>query len=297
MLRLTSGILLLVGVLTGTLRDSSRNPLPADRGGYKVIEADFHVHSHFGDGILSPFSLVLQAQRQGLHAIAITDHNQIFAAKCGRWFSKRIGGPTVLVGEEVTAPSFHLIAVGLTNRVKWQQSAAEAIQEIQRQGGIAIAAHPTRKFWEGFDKPAMQQLDGTEVMHTLSYASGNRGEEIRAFYRTAEANGRSLTAIGSSDYHWFDSLGMVRTYVFVRSNSESEILDALRNGRTVVYDREGTEYGKPELIALLKDHPVNRNVDDHNYRAMSITDRVGRACGWFGLLGLVVFGSRKQRRL
>jgi predicted metal-dependent phosphoesterase TrpH len=169
--RIISGMLVLLGIIAGTLCDSGRSASRNERGGYQIIEADFHMHSHFGDGILSPFSLVLQARRQGLHAIAITDHNQIFGARCARWFAKLIGGPTVLVGEEITAPSFHMIAVGLTDRVTWRQSAAEAIGEVHRQGAVAIAGHPNRKYWAAYDD-VIRELDGAEVMHPVSYTSG-----------------------------------------------------------------------------------------------------------------------------
>jgi predicted metal-dependent phosphoesterase TrpH len=293
MLRTISGMLVLLGIVSGTLSDSAQSPSRNERGGYEVIEADFHVHSHFGDGILSPFSLVLQARRQGLQAIAITDHNQIFGARCARWFSKLIGGPTVLVGEEITAPAFHLIAVGLNERVTWRQSPSDAIREIHRQGGVAIAGHPGRKYWTAYDD-VIQELDGTEVMHPVAYTSGERGKEIREFYRRADASGRNLTAVGSSDYHWFNSLGLCRTFVFVRNNDEREILNALREGRTVVYDAEGTAYGKPELVRLVQEQPVKRDVRDYDYAGSGILDRVTRSFGWLGLIGLVLCGRRES---
>jgi PHP domain len=293
MLRIISGMLVILGVVAGTFSDPLRTTRPAERGGYKLIQADLHVHSHLGDGILSPFSLVLQARRQGLDAIAITDHNQIVGARSAHWFSTLIGGPTVLVGEEITAPSFHLIGVGLTDRVTWKQSAAGAIGEIHQQGGVAIAAHPGRKYWAAYDD-VIRELDGTEVMHTVAYASGERGKEIRDFYRRAETSGHNLTAVGSSDYHWFNSLGLCRTYVFVRNNDEREILDALRDGRTVVYDPEGTGYGEPGLIRLLQEQPVRREVGDYEYSGSGLIDRVARTCAWFGLLGLVLFGRQKR---
>jgi PHP domain len=296
MLRIISGLLVLFGVLTGTLSDSWRNPIPHERGGHTIIEGDFHVHSHSGDGALSPFGLVLESRRRGLHTIAITDHNQVFSAKCGRWFSRLIGGPTVLVGEEITAPDFHLIGVGLSNRVTWRQSAAQAIAEVHRQGGVAIAAHPTRRFWEGFNQDVIKELDGAEVMHPLSYTAGNRGEQLRAFYQNAEASGRRLTPVGSSDYHWFTSLGMARTYLFVRDNTEDGVLDALRNGQTVVFDADGREYGKPELVQLLEEHRLSEATRGHNDAGKNAIDLLGRTGAWFGLLGLVLLGRRKTRR-
>ena len=119
MLRLISGMLAILGAVAGTVSNPSLLLPPPERGTYKIVEADLHVHTHLGDGILSPFSLVLQARHQGLHAFAITDHNQILAGKWTRRFSNLIGGPTVLLGEEITAPDFHMIGVGLSERVAW----------------------------------------------------------------------------------------------------------------------------------------------------------------------------------
>ena len=44
-------------------------------------------------------------------------------------------------------------------------------------------------------------------------------------------------------------LGVCRTYVFTQDTSEQGILDAIRERRTVVYDR-GQVYGDPALIRL-----------------------------------------------
>ncbi|HET6890388.1 MAG TPA: hypothetical protein VFH31_04745, partial [Pyrinomonadaceae bacterium] len=103
MIRLVAGILLIIGIAGGTLTETKRDVLPTQRDKYKVVEADFHVHAFFGDGQLSPFGIVSQARHKGLHALAITGHNQIFTGRLGRWFSHLIGGPTVLIGEEITA--------------------------------------------------------------------------------------------------------------------------------------------------------------------------------------------------
>ena len=291
--RYVSAALLLIGLLGGTFHRTSQPTSPAERGGYKVVEADFHVHSHAGDGLLSPFGLVLFAQRQGLHAFAITDHNQTFAAPAGKWFSDLIGGPTVIVGEEITAPDYHLIGVGLTQRVTWKQSLADSINEIHRQGGVAIAAHPGRKYDQAFE-PSINDLDGAEIMHPLAHASSERATELRESYQRGKAASLDLAAVGSSDYHWFNSLGLCRTYVFARNNNEQEILDALRKGRTVVYDVEGNAFGDAESIKLLQEQPIKRDSVDYNYRGSSTIDTLTRTCGWLGLAGLLFFRRRKR---
>lgn len=285
---------MITGLAAGTLTDRTSDTGAVRRGGYDVIAVDFHVHSFLGDGMLSPFALATRARRQGLHALAITDHNRLFAAKAGRWYSRFIGGPTVIVGEEITAPGFHIIAVGIDKHVTWRQSAAEVIENIHRQGGVAIAAHPTRRFWPEFNGNVVMQLDAAEVAHTNQYASNGKWQEMTSFYRQAEHSGHHLTAVGSSDYHWFNSLGICRTYVFVRNNDEAEILEALRAGRTVVYDREGNAYGNPELIRLLQDQPIRRDRGDYNYSGSGGVDVITRTFAWLGLIGLVLFGRKAK---
>ena len=156
------------------------------------------------------------------------------------------------------------------------------------------AAHPTRRFWPALNDNVLRHLDAAEVVHPNEYASNGKWQEMRNFYQQTERVGYDLTAVGSSDYHWFNSLGICRTYVFVRNNDEAEILDALRAGRTVVYDREGNAYGNPELIELLQDEPIMRESGDYTYRGTGVVDVVTRTLGWLGVIGLVLFGRKKK---
>ena len=45
-----------------------------DLPGFKTLACDFHMHTVFSDGNVWPTVRVAEAWRQGLHAIAITDH-------------------------------------------------------------------------------------------------------------------------------------------------------------------------------------------------------------------------------
>ena len=83
-----------VGLIAGTALDPMPPRTITTRGGYRVLEADFHAHTRFSDGFLSPFDLVVHARRQGLHAIAVTEHNLVFPALLARWFSRATGGPS-----------------------------------------------------------------------------------------------------------------------------------------------------------------------------------------------------------
>jgi hypothetical protein len=294
-----AAVLFLSGLVGGTLLDERPANPPVERLGYQVLEGDFHVHTRFSDGFLSPIDVVVQAQRRGLDVIAITEHNGLLAANLGRWFSELIGGPTVLIGQEITTHPHHLIALGLAHGVSWDQSLESAIGAIHAQGGLAIAAHPVGRFWPAV-LPVRHLLDGAEVMHPLAY--GGRGgagwswDEMRQFFQEAGANGNPLTAIGSSDYHFFSPLGICRTLVFAESARAEDIMTALREGRTVVYDLAGRAYGDPALVAALERDAFPFASQDYNYHGANVADRVLRTVGWVGALGLLLFRPRLGRR-
>ena len=286
--RRASWALLAVGIAAGTAADVPLSPPPLVRGEYLVLEADFHVHSFFGDGALAPWDLVLEARRRGLHAFAITNHNQVLAAKIGRWFAAWAGGPVVLVGEEITAPRAHIIAVGITSTVDWRQPAAETIDAVHAQGGVAIAAHPAAAFWPAFDERALGRLDGAEVAHPTAYVP-RRARQLREFLRRAESVRGRVAPIGSSDYHALvGRLGLCRTYLLAREQSEAGVLDALRAGRTVAYAPDGEVYGDASLVALIGPPATQAGEDTGRHRAASYAGALGSVCGWLGLLGLVL---------
>jgi hypothetical protein len=282
--RLLSGCLLLVAIAAGTFSDVPNQKHPATMGGYHVLAADFHVHTFpLSASTLAPWDVVLEAQRQGLDAIAITGHDQVLAGKIGQWFSRRVGGPTVLVGEEIISPHYHLVAVGIHTTISWRRSAAAAIDEVHQQGGIAIAAHPVAEFWPAFVAEAMTKLDATEVLQPIAYSTEDASKQLQQLYGR-----KRLTAIGSSDYHGLGPLGLCHTYVFVREDTEPGILDALRQGHTVVYDsRNGRAYGDPELIQLAAASGGLTEIG-HAPSRQGLLAALSRTCGILGLLGATI---------
>ncbi|HXM45415.1 MAG TPA: PHP-associated domain-containing protein [Bryobacteraceae bacterium] len=245
-LRWIAACLLLASLTAGTIADTRPAHAHLILGGYYVMAVDFHVHSFpLSWATLAPWDTVPEAGRQGLDAIAIVGHNHVWVSKAGRAFARMAGGPLVLTGEEIVSARYHLLAVGIDSTIDWRQPAARAIEQIHRQEGVAIAAHPLAQYWPAYDAQTRRALDGAEVLHPIAYGSGELAAQLRQFYNSAP-----LTAIGDSDYHGLGPIGLCRTYVFTREESQSGILDAVRRGRTVVYARAGRAYGDPALISL-----------------------------------------------
>lgn len=278
-------ILVLLALALGTLSDVPHAHAPVFLGGYRVLTADFHVHSFpLSWGTLAPWDTVLEARHDGLDLIAVTPHNHVWVAYVGRWFSNHIGGPTVLVGEEIVTPRYHLLGVGIQDAIDWRQPAATAIDEIHRQGGVAIAAHPRKFYWPAYDAAALSKLDGSEILHPLIYATTSGYPEVQQFFERAH-----VAAIGDSDYHGTGPMGICRTFVFARDDSESAILDAIRAGHTVAIDRDGRAYGDPVLISLMKN--VDLAALNPSFLDPGWMVRASALYGFLGLLGLFVLGT------
>lgn len=286
-----------LGLIAGSLSDDLDIEPPHEIGGYVVLETEFHAHTRFSDGFLTPLDLPLHARRQQLDAIAVTEHNLVFPARIARWFTGLVGGPIVLVGQEVTSGRSHIIGVGLDSVIDWDQSAAQIIADIHDQGGAAIGAHPVREFWDAF-MPVRDQLDAVEVVHPMVYFDREGSDwswsHMRDFYLQALDDGHALAPIGASDFHALSPLGLCRTLVFSESATEQGIVDAVRAGRTVVYDPDGVAYGAERWVDLLESVDYQPSEADIGYAAAGALDWTGRSLGWCGVVMLVFVGRRRR---
>jgi hypothetical protein len=269
--------LLLAGLVIGSLTGSSERPAPPMVNGYVILAGDFHVHAFPGDGALTPRRLRDVAADAGLDVITITNHNQTLASH----LMPGDDGPIVLLGAEVTSPTFHLIAAGITRDVNWNQPAVDAIADIHAQGGVAIVAHPERAFWSGWDDAAMAAVDGVEVAHPVLREEGKTGE-FDDFFARASAINPGVAPIGSSDYHVSQAPGECRTYLFARERSRAGVLDAIRSGRTVARRVDGTLIGDPVLVEQVRAHVRDLPPPSPIARSLSAV------CAWFGIAGLML---------
>lgn len=273
-------VLLLSGIVAGTAHDREPVREIPRAGGRFILTADFHVHAFVGDGGVAPWELAREARRRELDAIVVTNHNQLLAARLAASRSPS-PSPIVIVGQEVTAPRFHMVAAGIREVVDWRLSASEAIRAIHAQGGVAIAAHPVPQSWRADDPAALALLDGSEAAHSAAIRSSRARRELAEFFRGAAAGNPSLAPIGSSDFHFGGGLGQCRTYLFADEISEAGVLDAVRAGRTVAYDGHGYLTGDPDRVRVVESLIAQRPPP---VRA----DILSRVASWVSLAGLFV---------
>lgn len=207
-----------------------------------ILEADLHVHPYPGDGALSISQLQREAARRGLDVIAMTAHNNRVALEVSRRLPEP-GAVVVIPGQEITAPLYHLVALGTTRLIDWRLPLREAIAAVHAQGGAAIAAHPVESSWLDSDANALRLLDGAEVAHPGLRPLPQGRDEYLEFYRRVRAVNPDVAPIGSSDFHTSAPLGYCRTYILTADRSASAIVEAIRRGSTVARRPNGRLHG------------------------------------------------------
>jgi len=280
----------ITGLVLGSLseRDIPSSPLMYD--GFQVLSADLHVHSFPGDGALPPWALAPEARRRGLDAIALTNHNQMLSWNLEAWFRSPSSRVLMLPGEEVTTPSFHMAAVGVRHRIKWDRSAGVVVGRVHAAGGVAIAAHPNDRAVEALDS-AFEDLDGIEAAHPVRHQSDEADVELNTSTARALAKHPSIAQIGSSDFHYLAPVGLCRTYIFARAAMVKDVLDAIREGRTVACDARGLTYGDPRLSLVVAG--ACRRAASADSDLDRRLNRIAVLCAWLGAAGLTLFGPRR----
>ncbi len=244
-----------------------------DLPGYITLKCDLHMHTVFSDGSVWPNIRVEEAIRDGLDAIAMTDHIEYQPYKDdiphpdrNRSFqlAKKAANNNELIvinGSEITRsmPPGHSNAIFLKDANKLLvDDPIDAYREAKKQGAFTFWNHPQwpAQFKDGIAKPDTMHklliseglLSGIEVVNDVSYSD----EALQI------ALDNNLTLIGNSDIHllidWQYNVpgGGHRpvTLVFAKEKSEAGIKEALESRRTVVW-HNNTLIGREEQMMPL----------------------------------------------
>ena len=152
---------------------STTPPAPARNA--LEVEGVYHVHTKFSDGHATIDDLTVQASREKLDFLILTDHgNPNFDSLRSQG---RRDGVLVLAGSELSVNRGHLVALGFrTPDRSFSRKAEEAVPEIQALGGFAIIAHPYSKVkWSWGDISA---YSGLEIINADTMFKNNVGRVV-----------------------------------------------------------------------------------------------------------------------
>jgi len=220
---------------------------------------DFHAHTHFSDGVLSPPGLAALAKAEGLDFFAITDHNTV---KAYPNFGEH-AGLLIIPGIEVTFRQGHFNVFGVDREFEWLQKVCEGhtaltalpgayptmndlMRQIASHGLLNSINHPLLAPWAWcFEDTELGNLQCLEIWNDPSWPDNVRDNPRAVELWTHWLNaGYRITAIGGSDYHRpspkpgenkpSERLGRPSTYVYAEDLSGNAILQGLRQRRAIV---------------------------------------------------------------
>jgi predicted metal-dependent phosphoesterase TrpH len=228
-----------------------------DVAGYLTLKCDFHIHTVFSDGQVWPTVRADEAWREGLDAIAITDHIEYqphkkdMNADLNRPYeiAKETGDNLkvlVVHGSEITRsmPPGHMNAIFLTNSTPLEQKDwMDAHKAAQAQGAFVFWNHPgwERQITNGLVKwyPEHTRLLEAGMLHGIEVVNG------RDYYPEAHrwAVEKHLAMLSNSDihaplnmdYHVHDNDHRPLTLVFAKERSIDSLREAMFARRTAVY--------------------------------------------------------------
>jgi UDP-N-acetylglucosamine 2-epimerase len=146
---------------------------------------------------MEPKKIVEIAERNGLQCIAITDHDAIQGAiEAKQYENKNI---TVIIGQEKTTDHGDLIGIKLQYEIK-EFNFFKAVQEIKKQGGIAILPHP----YKG-------HKDVEEIAKHVDLIEGLNSRTSESLNKKAIRLAKKLNkpVIAGSDAHLYREIGLV----------------------------------------------------------------------------------------
>lgn len=198
---------------------------------------DTHMHSSISDGKYTPDELIEKCKTKGLDWIIITDHNKN-AVGDKSYYSENL---LVIPGAEYTGRNGHMNIYGSglpefdgTRPEKYEQYLS--MSALAHSNGCTVSInHPfcSRFGWRMplEDFPA----DCVEIWNMFMHQSNMI---CISWWERQILGGRRIAAVGGSDYHrdygTSDMLASPTTFVFAESNSEKDILSALRRGNSFI---------------------------------------------------------------
>lgn len=197
--------------------------------------ADLHMHTEYSDG--DTIDRVLEyAERAGVDAIAITDHDEIAGAhEARRRAHERRLKVAVIPGIEVSTRDGHVGGLFVMEKIPEGLSAQETVDRIHAAGGLAIAHHPFAPPW--IEKLLGVRLGCGELVQTVDFDAIEGTNAVPGYGR--KFNVEALEALkrrnvrigttGSSDAHDARLIGKGKTY-FAGNRGVVSLYSGLEHG-------------------------------------------------------------------
>lgn len=185
---------------------------------------DMHIHTRF-----SPCSnirirqLVQKAQERELDGVCVTDHDTIDSLALFK-NQPEVPGICIIVGIEYTTQKGDFLVFGPIEQIPKCMDAKNLLKWVQREGGVAIPAHPFRK-----DRPVDPDiLLNSKIIEGLNGRNLPSENELCKEWILKNTNGVKI--IGGSDAHTIAEVGRFVTVFEKNIYCAEDLIEELRYG-------------------------------------------------------------------
>ena len=211
-----------------------------------MFVVDLHVHTVRGstDSSLTVPNLIGECQRIGLDGVCLTEHS-------GGWLKRdleaefRDSGLLVIGGIEIDTNLGHILAIGIDQYTTGVNNIEILRKTVDREGGILIAAHPLRNFFnkppynknllfQGWEKEPLTTKEAAShelfsIVDLIEVTNGaNTSEENRFTGQIADFLGKGGT--GGSDSHSVEGIGTSVTVFEDKIKDRDDLIKKLEGG-------------------------------------------------------------------
>lgn len=286
---------LALAVVSAEAQSKKKFQLP-EINGIELVKCDLHMHTVYSDGMVWPTVRIDEAVRDGMDAIAFTDHIE-YRPKLDEFVSKdhnrsyeiareyaQQRGVMLIRGTEVTrrmAPG-HFNAIFIEDANPFEKfvnkkdsrdgsNIAETLAEAKKQGAFVFWNHPWFQHKENISEWAAvhEDLYKKGLISGIEVINGDRYDPVVLDWCLS----KNLTVLGTSDIHAPMYLGddehRSMTIVFAEAKTQPAIHKALAEGKTVAYFNNSV-CGKEEMVKRLVEASLLFKVNDKNDKMVEV---------------------------
>jgi predicted metal-dependent phosphoesterase TrpH len=188
------------------------------------IRADLHVHTTYSnDSLITPKDLIYYAKKNGLNAVAVTDHNYLTGAIK---IAKETKDFLVIPGMEISSSNGHIVALNINEPIPRNLPAIETVERIHTAGGIAIACHPYVYIKGSLKNAVCNAFDAIEVINARAFPFQKSIKKARD-----AAEKFNLPQVAGTDAHYGPQIGYGYTTIDAKEPTIEAVTQAILHGR------------------------------------------------------------------
>ena len=188
------------------------------------IHADLHVHTTYSnDSLITQKDLIYYAKKNGLNAIAVTDHDYLAGAIK---IAKETKDFLVIPGMEISSCEGHIIALNINESIPRGLPAVETVERVHAAGGVAIACHPYVYFKGCLRNAICDAFDAIEVINARAFPFQSSVKKARE-----AAEKFKLSQVAGTDAHYGPQIGYGYTTIDVEEPTVNAVAKAIIHGR------------------------------------------------------------------